>query len=201
MVALDRLVEGHLAVEVRRAPAVAERRSARCGRRRDRPRAGARTSSTNPASNISRDPLLDPRVQGGPVDVDADLDAARVGVHALGQRRAERSAGDRDDLERPDDPAAVVGQDLRGRRRVDLGEPAVQRRGAALGQLGLEPRVRPASVPGNSNPSSTARVYSAEPPTRTGARAADAQSSIAARAQPWNSATVAARSTSRRSSR
>ena len=47
-------------------------------------------------------------------------------------------SGDPDDLERPDDPAAVVGQDPGGGVGIDLREARVQSGRADLGQLGLE---------------------------------------------------------------
>ena len=52
------------------------------------------------------------------------------------------------------------------------------------------------SVPGNSNSSTMARMYRAEPPTTTGTTPRSRQSAMAARASRWNSATVAVSCTS-----
>ena len=46
--------------------------------------------------------------------------------------------GELDHLERADDPAAVVGKDLRGGGGIDLGQAAVQRRRPEPRELGLE---------------------------------------------------------------
>ena len=87
----------------------ATRRPAGAPRRR-----GRRPTSARPAA-------LDPLVEHRPRDADADLDGAGVEVPLLRQRRAERPAGELDDLEGADHPAAVARQDPRGGLRVGLG--------------------------------------------------------------------------------
>ena len=53
----------------------------------------------------------------------------------------------------------LLGRIARGRRGVDLGQPAVQRSGPVGGELGLQPGAAPAgSVPGNSSRSRAART-------------------------------------------
>src|SRR5262245_60134528 len=73
------------------------------------------------------------------VDVDTDLDRARVGVLEEGETGAERLAGQLDDLEGADDAAAVLGQDLLGRLGVALAQQVVERLRAAGRQLALPP--------------------------------------------------------------
>ena len=83
------------------------------------------------------DPGGDPLVECGAGQGEADLDGGAdllVGGHAGG----ERAAGQLDHLEGPDNPAAVAGQDGRGRGRVEPGQPGVQLGRAQLGELGLE---------------------------------------------------------------
>ena len=65
------------------------------------------------------DAPLDPRVQGRPVDVDAELDGVRVVVLQGRQRGAVGTAGDLDDLECADGTAAVLDQHPVGRDRVE----------------------------------------------------------------------------------
>ena len=75
------------------------------------------------------------------------------------QRRAERAAGDLDDLERADHAAAVLGQDPLGRLGVEGRQPSVQRAGARPRRARPRAASRTAgSVPGNSNRSRIARV-------------------------------------------
>ena len=83
------------------------------------------------------DPGGDPLVEFGAGQGKADLDGGAdllVGGHAGG----ERAAGQLDHLKGPDNPAAVAGQDGRGRGRVEPGQPGVQLGRAQLGELGLE---------------------------------------------------------------
>ena len=64
---------------------------------------------------------------------------------------AERSAGQLDDLQGPDDPPAVVGMQPRRGRRVERRQPGVQR-GVALGLgLLLQPSRSSGSDPGPAN--------------------------------------------------
>ncbi len=84
-----------------------------------------------------RHPLLDPGVQGGPVDGEPDLEAERVDVLEVREGGAERPPGDLDDLERADDAPAVVGADPLGGLGVELGQSGVQRGRADGLELGL----------------------------------------------------------------
>lgn len=83
------------------------------------------------------DPQGDAFVEFGTGHVDADLDGV---VHRIVTREVggEGLAGDLDDFEGPDDPAAVAGQDGPARLGVGGGQPGVQRAGAVLGQLRLQ---------------------------------------------------------------
>ena len=62
------------------------------------------------------------------------------GVLARWQRRNERFPGDLYDLERPDDATPIGRQDLRGGRRVDLGEAGMQRARTDGRKLVFQPR-------------------------------------------------------------
>ena len=90
-------------------------------------RAGGAPPRRNRPANIAstRAAMRSSRVVA--VDVDADLDRVRVGVLEAREAGAERPAGQLDDLEGADDPAAVLGQDQRGGVRVTLRQHGVER--------------------------------------------------------------------------
>jgi hypothetical protein len=79
----------------------------------------------------------DPLVEFGAGQREADLDRG-PDLLVAGHAGGEGAAGQLDHLEGPDDPAAVAGQDGRGRGRVEPGQPGVQLGRAQLGELGLE---------------------------------------------------------------
>jgi hypothetical protein len=87
--------------------------------------------------------LLDAGVERGPVDVDADLDGARVGVLQRREAGGVGPAGERDDLERPDGAAAVLRDDLRRCLRVEVRQPVVEPVRSELGELVLQGRPHP----------------------------------------------------------
>ncbi len=85
------------------------------------------------------DPVGDPLVQFGPGQRETDLDG-RAHLPVLRHGGGERPPGQLEHLQGTDDPAAVAGQDGRGRGLVERGQPGVQSRRADLAELGLQAR-------------------------------------------------------------
>ena len=197
---LARLVERQLAVEVRRHLAVADRQAGRP------PLAEPGREQSFDLLDEARlehrlDPPRDPFDEGGPVDVDADLDGVRVGVLESRKRRGERTSGDLDDLERAYDAAAVVGPDVARGDRVDLGQSLVQHLGPPRRQIGFEPAADGLVGARELEPVEHGPRVERRPADEHGTCSRARRSAIAVRAHCWNSATVSDSETSSRSTR
>ena len=135
---LDGLLEGELAARGGRPPRGSRSRGPRCGPQRAPrraaarpPRPGRRRTSGGPARRSAR-PAWAGRWRRRPGRCAGSTYSSR-GSDAVNGRPVSSH-----DLERADDPAAVVGQDPRRRLGVDLRQPGVQRGDADLGELVLE---------------------------------------------------------------
>ena len=118
---LPRLVQRPLPVEVAQHLLVAERAARRLAVAQS-----ARDQLAHLGLEAGRhmrvDPGLDAAVEFLARQREADLDGGVAAVVA-GEGRAERAAGQLDDLQGAHDPAAVAGQDRGGGGRVERGQP------------------------------------------------------------------------------